>query len=81
MISNKQKLPPSVKRLTCLFCRYFYFEPSEHDYSFGTEASLGCGKNYWQFNDIDSDVQFREKMLNAETCEDFIIINMEEVTK
>lgn len=59
----------------CLFCRHFLFINADLGYSDqtpGHDAQIGCLKNHYDINlFLDSRQEFREKILTAETCEDY----------
>lgn len=84
MKNSKKQLPPNVKRLTCLFCKHFYFcgaEPGYSEYTPGSDAAMECTKNYWSMNNLDTTEDLRIKMLSAETCADFEMVDLQEITK
>jgi hypothetical protein len=66
----------SEKYLNCLFCKEFYFMDGQPGYSEmtpGSNAEIGCDKKYWELDQIfDTEESYRQKMLRAKTCKDFV---------
>lgn len=64
-----------LKRLTCMFCEFFYFIAADWgygEYTPGSDMHMGCDIDHWKLDLYhDYDGSFRRKLLSAETCEDF----------
>lgn len=74
-----KKLPmrkTPVPGRACWFCTHVRFSNGGRDYSEltpGYPMTLECGKNYWEFDTLkDSLSQFRDKIMSAEKCSDFV---------
>lgn len=59
----------------CLFCAHFYYISGMAAYGEmtpGSDISIGCGISIWELeNDMDSEDDFRRKMMTAETCPEY----------
>lgn len=68
----------------CPTCRYFYFSAGQRGYSEmtpGSDTHISCDKNYWDIDEMDTDLTYRKKMLMAADCKDYELINLEEPTQ
>jgi hypothetical protein len=65
----------SKENLTCIACRYFYFDRAEPQCEYGTcgsDVGIGCHKYVWEIDNFeDSDESYREKLRTAQACELF----------
>ena len=65
--------------LTCVFCKFWYFEsgsPHYSDLTPGYDAHIGCSKDYWELDQsFDSEEDYRRKMLSAGSCADFEMVD------
>ena len=61
----------------CLFCKHFFYRTGYHDYSDitpGESVEIRCGKRIWElYQFMDSEDDFRAKMVTAETCASYEI--------
>lgn len=58
----------------CLFCKHFYFDPGEPDYSDvtpGSDMSIGCRLGFWSEDSFWDEDGYRECQLKARTCPKF----------
>ena len=59
----------------CLFCKHFLFINADRGYSDqtpGEDALMGCLKDHYDVNlFLDTPQEYRDKILTAETCEDY----------
>lgn len=62
-------------KLYCVDCKHFYFSsgsPGYSEYTPGSDASLGCTKQKWEYEpNNDTDQSFRKKMKTADNCEEY----------
>lgn len=60
----------------CWFCDHFRFHNGEPDLSevtLGSDFSISCRKNKWDFDaEFDSQEKFGQVLSSAETCPDFL---------
>lgn len=63
----------------CLFCKSFYFESAEHNYSEwtpGCDVSIGCYKGYFEVDIFkDTTKSYRKKLLTAQGCVSFVPVD------
>lgn len=61
-----------LDKVNCLYCKYFYLLAGEYGYSEytpGSDVRIGCDKGVWDLdNYMDTEVDFRRKMLTANEC-------------
>ncbi len=60
-----------VNKSCCVFCKYFYFNPSDPGYSEytpGSDTEVGCRKNKWNSSNMDSQTEFEKAMKMSTTC-------------
>jgi hypothetical protein len=59
----------------CIFCRFFYLNPGEPDYSEitpGESPSMGCSRGLWRLDPYeDTEVEYRQKIQMARSCDLF----------
>jgi len=61
-----------LDKVNCLYCKYFYLltaVTSYSEYTPGSDIYIGCDKGVWSLdNYMDTEVDFRRKMLTANEC-------------
>jgi hypothetical protein len=77
--NHRKKLPiaeVATPHRICWLCQHVVFEcgePGYSDYTPGSEFTLKCGEGYWEFDNFGDGLQeFREQLISAERCADFV---------
>lgn len=63
-----------VQEKVCILCRHFDCDggsPGYSEYTPPVESTIECRKKKWKLEWYTQD-EYREKLLTAETCEDYI---------